>query len=157
MDCRLNGRFQGWACKPGNEKKARRKNQHKNLLACFGRGFCEVCNVNAQSRSSELELDAHHVVEHRHGGTSMRGNIWIVCKPCHKFIHSRRALARLGKTWLPEHRRDRMSYCSVCMKSENEPREDFTVYMDQYSICRPCLAEIHLLRQRIEFKNSCIL
>lgn len=92
-NCARCGVMWRWLPKPENEKKpSRRGNGDVQLGRKFSRGYCEMC---LQSESAFGSPDGHHVIEHQHGGTSDRDNVWVLCKRCHELVHwARRAYGR---------------------------------------------------------------
>lgn len=79
-----------WLPNPQNKDKSRRESNHRNLVSRYSQGFCECCMRKAEDLPKPQQLEAHHVIEHKDGGTDDRSNIWIVCTPCHKQIHHNR-------------------------------------------------------------------
>ncbi len=60
---------------------------HRNLVAKYSRGFCELCLKPEQDLAERNWLEAHHAIEYAAGGDDGRENVWIVCQKCHKLIH----------------------------------------------------------------------
>ena len=85
-DCKNCGRFVRWVSKPESER-VRRPSAHRDLVAKFGRGFCEMCGVREEHLPPGQVLEAQHVEEFQEGGEPTRENVWIVCTKCHKLIH----------------------------------------------------------------------
>jgi len=81
--------FVKWAAKP-DASKPRRGSAQKKLVARHSQGFCELCFRLGDSLPGPQTLEAHHVVPVEQGGQDDRGNIWIVCTPCHRMIHHQR-------------------------------------------------------------------
>ena len=81
--CNRHCGFVGNRDKPSRSRPKR----HRELVAKFSRGFCEMC---CRTKEQVLPgfLNAHHVVAFVDGGTSDRENIWIVCDNCHGMIHA---------------------------------------------------------------------
>ena len=48
-------------------------------------GKCENCNKNIKNYK---EAEYHHIIRHTDGGKTELGNIKVLCKNCHKKIHS---------------------------------------------------------------------
>ncbi len=92
--CDACGAFRAWARKPGSTPRRRRESAHRDLVARYGRGVCELCHRPVAADSVGTWLEAHHVIEYAAGGTDARSNIWIVCVHCHRLIHLRRAEAQ---------------------------------------------------------------
>ena len=85
--CPQCGAYWRWAPKPDGEiSKYRRPANHKELVAKFSEGFCEMCLTKEDNLSNRQKLEAHHVVPFQHGGGAERHNIWIVCTHCHRQI-----------------------------------------------------------------------
>lgn len=88
-------RFVDFVKKPENEDaKGRRPSSHQDLVAKFGRGYCEMCGIMADDAPRGFEFQAHHVVPYHVGGESTRENIWILCTPCHDTVEVRREYAK---------------------------------------------------------------
>lgn len=68
----------------------RRPAIHRNLLAKYDRGFCELCLRPRSALKSCETLMAHHVRPFADEGEPTRGNVWIVCTACHSLIHWQR-------------------------------------------------------------------
>lgn len=84
--CNTCGKHNGFKSKPDADRSKRPK-AHTDLVAKFGRGFCELClRPKCELRKCDV-LEAQHVEEYQGGGDSSRENIWIVCTACHKLIH----------------------------------------------------------------------
>ena len=91
LSCDQCGRFIRWMAKPeGDASKYRRENQHKELAAKFGNGYCELCLIKESDLPNGESMEGHHVIEYADGGDSSRENVWVVCTACHKLIHWRR-------------------------------------------------------------------
>lgn len=81
----------GFLSKPDSDPtKYKRPQQHRNLVAKFSSGFCELCLCKESDLPKGQTLEAQHVVEYQDGGEPRRENIWIVCTGCHRLIHWRR-------------------------------------------------------------------
>lgn len=88
VSCGKCGLFMGWLPKPDSDPtKYKRQNQHRDLVAAYGRGFCEMCLRRQESLPKGQTLEAQHVMEHQDGGSPERENIWILCTPCHRMVH----------------------------------------------------------------------
>jgi len=78
------------SCNPSKDFTAQTMNryatkQHKALLYVLQDGLCAGC-------AGQLEtFDAHHVVPWSEGGETKTHNLKLLCPPCHKLVHSRRA------------------------------------------------------------------
>lgn len=83
--CPHCNQFMGFAKKPENEKK--RSSTHRELVAKYSKGFCEMCLVPSEELGTGNYLVGHHVKEHSDGGTSDRENVWILCNACHSLVH----------------------------------------------------------------------
>ena len=95
-----NPHYAGWKCdtcnthywlsKPDDDPtKHKRTAAHRDLVKKYSRGYCEMC-LRTEDKIKEQPnqtLEAQHVIEHSHGGESTRENIWILCTPCHKYVH----------------------------------------------------------------------
>jgi len=57
----------------------RKPQYYKYLIKMVG--MCEICRVTEN-------LEVHHINRLSNGGYERPRNIQIVCKECHKFIHS---------------------------------------------------------------------
>lgn len=81
----------GFVWLPKNpEDKTRRPSAHKDLVAKYGRGFCELClRWKDELRPSET-LMGHHLVPFVANGEASRENVWILCTACHSLIHWQR-------------------------------------------------------------------
>lgn len=84
--CEDCGRHVRWVAKPDNEK-IKRPSAHKNLVAKYSNGYCEMCLLPEDMLPSGQTLEAQHVIEYADGGGDGRDNIWIICTKCHKLIH----------------------------------------------------------------------
>lgn len=88
LNCTRCGIHLGFVPKPDSDPtKYRRQKQHRDLVAKYGRGFCEMCLRLESELPKGQTLEGQHVVEHQDGGSAERSNIWIVCTACHRFIH----------------------------------------------------------------------
>lgn len=88
VECSRCRRFVRWLSKPDSDPtKYRRQNAHKDLVAKYGDGFCEMCLRESDELPKGQTLEAQHVIEYQDGGTEKRENIWIVCTACHRWIH----------------------------------------------------------------------
>lgn len=85
LECPMCSFFMGWNRLPKNERK--RSASHRDLVAKYGRGFCEMCLVPSEELGAGNYLVGHHVKEHSDGGTSDRENVWILCNACHSLVH----------------------------------------------------------------------
>jgi len=81
-DC---GRWFRWVPRPG--APARRPAAHGNLLARYGRGYCEMCLRSVDQLGPRGGLVAHHVRQYARGGGPQRENVWILCTSCHLAVH----------------------------------------------------------------------
>ena len=84
--CRNCHRHLDWFSKPDADK-VKRPAAHKDLVAKFGRGFCEMCLRKPVDLGQNETLEAQHVLEYADGGEPTRENIWIICTACHKMVH----------------------------------------------------------------------
>lgn len=85
--CPQCGAYWRWAPKPDSDSsKYRRPAEHRELVAKFSDGYCEMCLTGADNLPGRQTLHAHHVVPYEVGGGSNRENIWIVCTRCHRQI-----------------------------------------------------------------------
>lgn len=68
------------------QKDNKRKfSQDTKMLTFYNQGKrCAVCGEEKNLN----EMEAHHIVEHQHGGTTTPDNCEMLCYPCHKEIHS---------------------------------------------------------------------
>lgn len=89
-DC---GMFLRWLPKPENAKTSRRESGHRNLIAKFSRGYCEMCLCPEADLQAGQALEAHHVHEYHEGGEPARDNLWILCTECHALVNWRRLYA----------------------------------------------------------------
>jgi len=86
--CGRCGNHHQWISKPDSDTtKYRRPRQHKDLVDKYSRGFCELCLKSGAELQTGVTMEAHHVVGFSNGGSSDRGNVWIVCTACHRQIH----------------------------------------------------------------------
>lgn len=76
-DC---GTFLGWGKKPDSKN---RPANHSDLIRKYKKEYCPIC----MRPSSKLVMEAHHIVEFQHGGTSDEDNILVLCYACHKIVH----------------------------------------------------------------------
>lgn len=77
----------GPGLKPPSERDPQRlftRTQHRSKLAKQG-GTCRQCG----KPTTEQESDSHHIDRHADGGETKEENQAVVCKPCHRDIHSR--------------------------------------------------------------------
>lgn len=85
LRCPVHG-HQGMLPKPETDP-ARRPAAHKDLVAKFGSGFCELCLRMAEELPIGQALIGHHVREFAaEQGEPTRENIWILCTGCHELI-----------------------------------------------------------------------
>lgn len=70
-----------------DELKVKRPAIHRDLVEKYSKGYCELCLRRKEELRKGQTLEAQHVIEFKDGGTEVRDNIWVVCTPCHKFIH----------------------------------------------------------------------
>lgn len=88
VNCGDCGRFLRWMPKPDSDPtKYRRQSAHRNLVADYSKGFCEMCLRKKEDLPPRQTLEAQHVIEYQHEGSNERENIWIVCTACHRMIH----------------------------------------------------------------------
>jgi hypothetical protein len=88
VDCGTCGRLLRWLPKPdGEPSKYKRQAAHRNLVADYGRGFCELCLRKVGELPPRQTLEAQHVIEYQDEGSNKRENIWILCTACHKLVH----------------------------------------------------------------------
>ena len=88
VHCAACGRHLRFLSKPGSDPtKYRRPQQHRELVLAYGDGFCEMCLHAVEELPKGQTLEAQHVREFQHDGSSERENIWIVCTACHRMIH----------------------------------------------------------------------
>lgn len=80
-DCAVCGRFTGWVSKPDAEKKRRRKGSKRLAFA----SYCQLCLMSVDDGRSHM--CGHHVIEHQHGGSDERANVWTLCEACHALVH----------------------------------------------------------------------
>lgn len=86
--CAKCGKHLGFPPKPDSDpSKYRRPTAHRDLVADYSRGFCEMCLRKHAELPKGQTLEAQHVVEFQDGGGNERGNIWIICTACHRMIH----------------------------------------------------------------------
>lgn len=76
-------RCRGWLPKPHSD---RRPAAHRDLVAKFSQGFCELCLRRVSELPDNCSLEGHHVIEYHDGGTSDRDNVWILCTACHRLV-----------------------------------------------------------------------
>ena len=76
----------GWLKKPDSCKK-RRESAHRELVAKYGKGFCEMCLMPEDDLNDRTYLVGHHVQQYADDGGNERENVWIVCNACHSLIH----------------------------------------------------------------------
>lgn len=81
-----------WVPKPVDLKPERRKVNRDlfELVPEDMRDYCWLClrnRITLKSLQPMLPLEAHHIIERRHGGLDERSNIMIACKECHSGIH----------------------------------------------------------------------
>lgn len=93
VTCAECSAFIGWLPKPDNEK-ARRPATHRDLVAKFGRGYCEMCLTPESKLPKGESLEGHHVDEYQNGGEASRENTWILCTACHSLVNWRRTYQR---------------------------------------------------------------
>lgn len=80
--------FVRWIAKPSDDPtKYKRPQKHRNLVAEYSRGFCEMCLRLEDDLPKGQTMEAQHVIEFQDGGSEKRENIWIVCTACHRMIH----------------------------------------------------------------------
>lgn len=84
--CNMHLGFEG---KLENASSKRRPAGHRELVAKYGNGICEMC-LRTTSQVKPGFLNAHHVIAFADGGTNDRSNVWIVCDQCHLVIHTAR-------------------------------------------------------------------
>lgn len=88
VTCNTCDRFLRWIPKPDSDPtKARRPQQHRELVRAYGNGFCEMCLRKTDELPKGQTLEAQHVIEFQDGGSNDRSNIWIICTACHKLVH----------------------------------------------------------------------
>lgn len=86
--CAKCGKHLGFQPKPESDPtKYKRPNQHRDLVREYSCGYCEMCLKKKDDLPKGQTLEAQHVIEYQDGGTSDRGNIWIVCTGCHRLVH----------------------------------------------------------------------
>jgi len=96
--CSMCGAFLRWLPKPDSDaSKYRRPSAHRDLVAQFSRGFCELCLTVESELPGRQVLEAHHVAEFAEGGPATRENIWILCTGCARIIHTIRNYYRPNK------------------------------------------------------------
>ena len=67
------------------------------------KGICPYCH---QLVTDISEVDTHHMLPVRHGGTERLNNLWLLHQDCHKSLHSEYSLeqmrdaVRSGKSYL---------------------------------------------------------
>lgn len=77
----------GFVAKAKVEGDTKREAAHRELVAKYGRGFCELCLLTTEELGATKYLVGHHVKQYADAGTSERENVWIVCNSCHSLIH----------------------------------------------------------------------
>lgn len=88
LSCGSCGRMLRWLPKPDSDPtKYKRPTAHRDLVADYSRGFCEMCLVPKAQLPKGQTLEAQHVIEFQDGGSNERENIWILCTGCHRFVH----------------------------------------------------------------------
>jgi len=84
-----------WAKKPENEGKKRRASKHRDLVAKYSKGYCQLCMRKIEELPPKCVLTAHHVERYCENGSAEPDNIWIVCTDCHSLIEwARRTLGK---------------------------------------------------------------
>lgn len=80
--------FLRWLPKPADDAtKYKRPQKHRNLVAEYGSGYCEMCLREQHELAKGESLEAQHVIEFQDGGSEKRENIWILCTSCHSLVH----------------------------------------------------------------------
>ena len=93
--CPLHGHK--WIPKPSGDRKPtqRSNNDLRPLLPAGRRHYCWGCLRNEDHLKAlrpSVELQVHHVIEVKHGGTDDPANLQSLCRECHAEVHRRREL-----------------------------------------------------------------
>lgn len=81
------GKILGWLPKPDDDPtKYRRPNEHRELVARFGNGYCELCLRTEVELKGRQGLVGHHVIPFHEDGDPKRENVWILCTACHRLV-----------------------------------------------------------------------
>lgn len=90
-ECVGCGAWHSWCAKPDSARK-RRSGAHSDLVARFGRGYCELCLRTPEELRRADTLVGHHVLEFAKSDEpdSSRENVWILCTACHAMVHHTR-------------------------------------------------------------------
>ncbi len=89
-DC--DERFITWIPKP-DPLKTKRPAKHRRIVSTFkaeGVDYCQMCLRHESELPGTQVLEGHHVIEFTDGGTAERLNTWLLCTPCHSFVHHQR-------------------------------------------------------------------
>jgi hypothetical protein len=87
LDCGKCHRWIRWLPKPDSDPtKYHRPAEHRDLVAKYGRGFCELCLRSGDELGDRNSLIGHHVIEYKNDGEPSRENTWILCQACHRLV-----------------------------------------------------------------------
>ena len=82
------GKHEGYEPYPQNKGK-RPPNRHSP--EGLGIDYCQMCQRHKERLGNRETLHSHHVIEvGTQGGEDVPENIWVVCTPCHRYIHHQR-------------------------------------------------------------------
>jgi len=84
LECATCGVVRAWLAKP---KTTNRPAAHRDLVAKYGEGYCQLCLRKETELPGGQTLEGHHVREYQDGGQASRENVWVVCTSCAKLIH----------------------------------------------------------------------
>lgn len=91
--CPNCGTFFDWVKKPEGVRRSRPAS-HRDLVARFGKGFCQMCLRLSDHLPKGETLEGHHVLEYKNGGEPTADNVWILCTACHSLVNWRRTYLR---------------------------------------------------------------
>lgn len=94
--CPNCNRHLGFIPTPG-DGSSKRPRKSKPLVDRYSRGVCELCRRAQSDLPKGQTLEAHHIIEVEEGGGDERGNVTIVCTPCHRLIHHQRTYIGGGR------------------------------------------------------------
>jgi 5-methylcytosine-specific restriction endonuclease McrA len=90
IDC---GNHLGFVKKPQNENKRGRSSKYKP--ADLGKNYCQMCLRHEARLGNRETLEIHHIQEIQQGGKDLPENVWVLCTPCHRYVHYQRRYLNL--------------------------------------------------------------
>lgn len=86
--CVKCGKHCGYLPYPKNEGKRTESSKYKP--EDLGINSCQMCMRHGERLGNRETLEMHHIEEVQHGGVDEPENLWVLCTPCHRYVHHQR-------------------------------------------------------------------